>query len=174
MEGSLKDRGFIAERGFKKVISPFAEMLEKRGWQSLGEHKEPGYASLVKELFANMVEKEGKRLFNLRVEKDASKFKKQIKAPEHQKIVDLLTAGKGKWKGTKKTPFKSIAIGDLTEKAKVWFYCISSILFPSKHLSTLRREEAILLYALLKGYKLNVGKIIEKSILGYSESKCRG
>ena len=45
---------------------------------------------------------------------------------------------------------------------------------PSKHLSTLRREEAILLYALLKGYKINVGKIIEKSILSYSESKCRG
>ena len=45
---------------------------------------------------------------------------------------------------------------------------------PSKHLSIVRREEAILLYALLKGYKINVGKIIEKSILSYSESKCRG
>ena len=45
---------------------------------------------------------------------------------------------------------------------------------PSKHLSTVRREEAILLYALLKGYKINVGKIIEKSIFSYSESKCRG
>ena len=32
MEGSQKDRGFIAERGFKQVISHFAEMLEKRGW----------------------------------------------------------------------------------------------------------------------------------------------
>ena len=31
MEGILKDRGFIAERGFKKVISPFSKMLEKRG-----------------------------------------------------------------------------------------------------------------------------------------------
>ena len=51
MGRSLKDRGFIAERGFKKVISPFAAMLENRGWQSLGEHKEPGYASLVKEFF---------------------------------------------------------------------------------------------------------------------------
>ena len=100
MEGSLKDRGFIAERGFKKVISPFAEMLEKRGWKSLGEHREPGYASLVKEFFANMVEKEEKkvyvrghwvefnreeinRLFNLRVQKDGAKFKRQIKEPKH-------------------------------------------------------------------------------------------
>ena len=32
MERSLKDKGFIVERGFKKVISPFVEMLEKRGW----------------------------------------------------------------------------------------------------------------------------------------------
>ena len=147
--------------------------------------------ALVKEFFANLVEREGKRvyvkghwvdfskeklnkLFNLRVQKDGSKFKKQLKEPEHQKIVDLLTARKGEWKGTKKTPFKSIARGDLTEEAKVWFYFISSVLMPSKHLSTVRREETILLYALLKGYKINMGKIIERSILGYSESKCRG
>ena len=87
MEGSLKDKGFISERGFKTIISPFEEMLENRGCQSLGNHKEPGYASLVKEFFANMVEKEGKRvyvrgqwvefsteeikrLFNLSVQKD--------------------------------------------------------------------------------------------------------
>ena len=63
MEGSLKDRGFIAERGLKKVISSFAEMLEKRGWQLLGGHREPGYASLVKEFFANMVEKDGKGVY---------------------------------------------------------------------------------------------------------------
>ena len=112
-----------------------------------------------------------KRLFNLMVQKDGSKFKKQLKEPEHQKIVDLLTDGKGEWKGTKKTPFKSISRGDLTEEAKVWFYFISSVLMPSKHVSIVRREEAILLYALLKGYKINVGQIIEKSILSYSESK---
>ena len=57
MERSLKDKGFIAERGFKRLISTFSEMLENRGWQSLGEHKELGYAALVKEFFANLVEK---------------------------------------------------------------------------------------------------------------------
>ena len=88
--------------------------------------------------------------------------------------MDLLTAGKGKWKGTKKTLYESIAIGDLTKEAKVWFYFISSILLPSKHLGTVRRNEAILLYVLLKGYKINVGKIIDNSIFSYSISKCRG
>ena len=102
------------------------------------------------------------------------KFKKLLKEPNYQKIVDLLTVGIGKWKGTKKTLYKSISRGDLTEEAKVWFYFINSILFPKKHLSTMRRDEAILLCALLKGYKINVGKIIENSILSYSRSNCRG
>ena len=77
-------------------------------------------------------------------------------------------------KGTKKTLYKYIARGDLTEEAKVWFYFISSVLLPPKHLSTMRRDEATLLYALLKGYKINVGKIIENSILSYFGSNCRG
>ena len=63
MEKSLKDMGFIVERGFRKLTSSFVEMLEKRGWQSLGEHKEPGCAALVKEFFANMVEEEGKKVY---------------------------------------------------------------------------------------------------------------
>ena len=113
-------------------------------------------------------------LFDLNVQKDGSKFKKLVKEPDYQKIVDLLTAEKGKWKGTKKTLYKSISRGDLTEEAKVWFYFISSVFLPSKHLSTVRRDEAILLYALLKGYKINVGKIIEKSILSNCGSNCRG
>ena len=162
MEKSLKDKGFIDERGFKKLISPFVEMLEKREWQALRENKEPGCAALVKEFFANMVEKEGKRvyvrghwidfskerinmLFNMKVQKDDSKFKKLLEELEYQKMVDLLTAGKGKWKGTKKTLYKSIAIGDLIEEAKVCIYFINSVLFPSKLLSIVRRDEATLL-----------------------------
>ena len=138
-----------------------------------------------------MVEEEGKKvyvkgkwidfsketiyeLFNLKVQKDGSKFKKLLKEPEYQKIMDLLTVRKGKWKATNKTLYESIATGDLTEEAKVWLYFISSVLWPSKHLSTVRRNEAILLYALLKGYKINVGTIIENSIMSYSIRKCRG
>ena len=97
MEKSLKDRGFIVKRGFKKLIPPF---FEKRGWKSLGEHMAPGCAAFVKEFFANMVEEEGKKvyvrgrwidfskdkingLFNLKVQKDGSKFKRLLKELEY-------------------------------------------------------------------------------------------
>ena len=113
-------------------------------------------------------------MFNLKEQKDGSKFKKLVKELGYQKIVDLLTNGKGKWKSIKKTPYESISRGSLIEEAKVWFYFVSSVLLPSKHLSIVRKEEAILLYALLKGYKFSVGKIIENSILGYYRSKYGG
>ena len=183
----MKDRGFIVERGFNKTISPFTEMIEKRGCK----HKAPGFVTLVKEFYANMVGVRGKMVcvrgkwisfcrekineaFNLNEQKDGSKFKKLLKEKEYQKIVDLLINRKGKWKATRKTPHESIVRGSLTEEAKVLFYFISSVLLPSKHLSTMRKNEAILLYALLKGCKINVGKIIENFIMSYYRSKYRG
>ena len=90
-------------------------------------------------------------------------FKKLKKHPDHQNIVELLTDRKEEWNATKKNPFDFISRGSLTKEAKVWFYFLNSVLMPSKHLSTVRKEEVVLLYAILKGYKMNVGKIIEKS-----------
>ena len=94
--------------------------------------------------------------------KDGSKFKKVKKDPDYHKILELLAAGRRKWKGSKKNPFDSITRGSQTKEAKIMFYFLSSVLMPSKHLSIVRKEEAVLMYATLKGYKMNVGKIIEK------------
>ena len=68
--------------------------------------------------------------FNLNERKNGSKFKRLVKEPEYQKIVDLLTDGKGKWSAIRKNPHESIARGSLTEEAKVWFYFICLILLP--------------------------------------------
>ena len=106
--------------------------------------------------------------------KNCSKFKKLVKEPNFQKIVDLLTEGKGKWNTTRKNPHESIAGRALTEQAKVWFYFICSVILPSKHLSTIREKEATLLYVILKGCKFSVGKIIENSILSYYRGGYRG
>ena len=67
-----------------------------------------------------------------------------------------------------------IARGYQTEKAKVWFYFLSSMLTPTKHVCTMRLDNAILIYAILKGYKISFRKIIEKSILEYQRNKFFG
>ena len=113
-------------------------------------------------------------VFQLKELKHSSKFKKLVENPDHEKIVNLLTNGKGKWKSTKKNLHQFINRGSLIEEAKVWFYFIALVILPTKHLCSAREQEAIILYALLKGYKMNVGRLIEGSILGYHHSNKRG
>ena len=47
---------------------------------------------------------------------------------------------------------------------------VNYALTPSKHVSTVRQDRAILLYALVKGWSLNVRKIVDQSILDYIEN----
>ena len=72
-----------------------------------------------------------------------------MKEPDFQKIIDLLIDGKGKWNAIRKNPHESIAKGTLTEQAKVWFYLLCLVILPSKHLCTVKKKEAVLLYAIL-------------------------
>ena len=37
------------------MISPFSEIIEKRGWECFGAHTVPGFAALAREFYANMV-----------------------------------------------------------------------------------------------------------------------
>ena len=60
------------------------------------------------------------------------RFKRLLDEPNHDKIVKFLTAGKGKWRSTKKNPHESIHRGDLTEEAKVRFYFIAFVINPNK------------------------------------------
>ena len=76
--------------------------------------------------------------------------------------------------GSRKGEQKTINRGDLTEEAKVWFYFLASVMVPTKHVCTVREQEAIILYAMLKGYKINAGAVIENSIMIYHEGNKRG
>ena len=129
----LAEKGFIGERGFWKPISPFAELIEKRGWEFFCEHKAPGFAAFAREFYANMVEmkdddkvfvrgvwvsfghKRINEIFKLNDLKHGPKFKKMVDNPNYDKILNLLTVGQGKWEATKKNPHYAINRGSLTK-----------------------------------------------------------
>ena len=182
----------MGEREFGKLISPFSKAIEKRGWGLFYEHKAPGFAAMVREFYANLVgmrednivfvrgvwvpfgAQKINEVFKMKDLKHGSKFKKMMENPNHGKILHLLTAERGKWEAIKKDPHHSISRGSLTEEAKVWFYFLISVIVPTKHLSSVRDQEATILYALLKRYKINIGSLIEESIKGYHASNKRG
>ena len=187
----MADKEFVCKRGFGKLVSPFSEVMKKRGWKFFCEHKAPGFSALAREFYANMVgmkddsiyvrgvwvpfnDRRINEVFKLRDFEHGSKYKKLLENPNYKKIVKRLTRGEGKWEVTKKNPHHAIKRGALTEEAKVWFYFISSVIVPTRHLSTVREQEAILLYAFLKGYKISMGIMIEESIRGYHHSNKRG
>ena len=149
------DKEFVCERGFGKLIPPFSEVIEKRGWGFFCEHKAPGFSALAMKFYANMVGMKvdsvyvrgvwvpfGDRIINemfkLRDFKHGLKYKKLIENPNYEKILNRLTGEEGKWQVTKKNPHHAIKRGALTEKAKVLFYFICSVIVPTKHLCSVR------------------------------------
>ena len=58
-------------------------------------------------------------VLQIRDPKNGSKYKKLIRESNHEKIVDFLTGGKGKWNSTKKKPHESIPRGS---QGMVLFY----------------------------------------------------
>ena len=106
----LADKGFVNERGFGKLISPFSEIIEKRGWECFCAHTSLGFPALAREFYANLVgmredsvyvrgvwvpfgHKRINEMFKLKELKHSSKFKKLVENPDHEKIIDLLTVG---------------------------------------------------------------------------------
>ena len=190
MRKHYANKGFVAERRFKTPITPFKEMIEKRGWGTLCAHRRAGYAAVVREFYSNLVGRKDNtvyvrgvwvpygakainQVYGMAGHKHGSKFKKLLENPDFKKIAEKLTDGKAQWRQEKGGP-KALNRGSLTEKAKVWFYFLASFLVPTRHLSTVRKQEAIMLYSILKGYKINIGTIIKNSIMRYHEGNKRG
>ena len=183
-------KGFVAERRFKNPIAPFKEMIEKRGWETLCAHRRAGYAVVVREFYLNLVGRKDNtvyvrgvwvpygaqainQVYGMAGHKHGSKFKKRLENPDLKKIAEKITDGKAPLRQEKGGP-KTLNRGSLTEEAKVWFYFLASVLVPTRHLSTAREQEAVMFYAILKGYKINIGTIIENSIMRYHEGNKRG
>ena len=94
---------------------------------------------------------------------DCKEYEELQENPKFEEIVKELIDGLEVWRRTKTICISYIHKGNLSEVVKVWFYFINPILTPSKHVSIVRQDRAMILYALVKGFNLNVGKIMEQS-----------
>ena len=54
MQKTLLKKGFIGKRGFKEIIPPFKEVIEKRGWITICEHLPARCVAIVREFYANL------------------------------------------------------------------------------------------------------------------------
>ena len=107
-------KGFVGERGFSQLISPFKELIEQRGWGKFCKHKKSGYAAVVREFYSNLVWRMENsvyvrgvwvpygaetinEMYGMEGQKHGSKYKKIADNPNCEKIARKLTDGKVKW-----------------------------------------------------------------------------
>ena len=76
-------------------------------------------------------------MYRMEGQKHGSMYKKIADSPNREKIARKLTDGKVKW-GQGRGEKKIINRGDLIEEAKVWFYILASVMFPTKLVCTVR------------------------------------
>ena len=56
-------KGFVGERGFSQLISPFKELIEQREWGKFYKHQKSGYAAVVREFYSNLVGRKENSVF---------------------------------------------------------------------------------------------------------------
>ena len=127
------------------------------------KHLEPGRRAIVKEFYSErrnptcyikgrwipFGERAISQLFRLREGGYCAEYEKLQKHPDFEEIARELTDGQRQWQRIRTISNTFINKGDLTEVNKVGFYLVNSVLKPSKHVSTMRQDCAILLYALV-------------------------
>ena len=96
-------KGFVGERGFSKLISPFKELIEQRGWGNFCKHPKSGYAAVVREFYFNLVGRKDNsvyvrgvfvpygvetinEMYEMEGQKHGSKYKKIVDNPNLEKI----------------------------------------------------------------------------------------
>ena len=56
-------KGFVGERGFSQLISPFKELIDQRGWGKFCKHQKSGYVAVVREFYSNLVGRKENSVF---------------------------------------------------------------------------------------------------------------
>ena len=190
MEEALFRKGVYRRKGIQSIHLSVQRIDRAKRVEKFREQRKIGYTAVVREFYSNLVGRKENSVFVRGVwipygaktinamygmvgQRHGSKFKKLLANPNREKIVRKFPDGKVQWDQEKGAP-RIINRGDLTEEAKVWFYFLASVMVPTKHVCTVREQEAIILYAILKGYKLNAGAVTENSIMRYHEGNKRG
>ena len=175
-------RSTVPERGFRNNSTNYRIFMHiRQHWKHFYAHPTSRITPIVRELHANMRDIVGFTVFVRGVwvpfdgatinrvlglsNIDSDEFKQLVRNPDYNEIVKKVASPNAKWSIKKDGGLYEIPRGCLTEHAKALFYFMSSRLLPSKHVSTVYRDRAMLLYAMLMNFKLNLGNIIQTSLI---------
>ncbi|PIN08698.1 hypothetical protein CDL12_18723 [Handroanthus impetiginosus] len=172
---------FVKERG----LAGHEEIMHQRQWEGFMAKPEDGNKTMVREFYANVklnslnnnrVLVRGttvdfsssavNNLFDAPIVDEPNDFEAFIQhLPSWETISEVLCTAPPNWILNVHNEPVGIPRSSLTNEAWDWLRFINARLYPSSHLSEISKDRAILLYAILTGVPLNIGRYINGAIL---------
>ena len=158
------------------------DQAAQRGWLEFIKQPQPALKTVVREFYANAKEHRDKKVFvrgkwvsfdrtainrHYRLTNiDDDEYSQYRLRPNTNDIIELLTQNRVRWKTTENDVIYFPSSG-MNYEIKAWHYFIYAKLLPSGNTYEVKKERAILNYAIQKGLSIDVGRIIETSILDW-------
>ena len=182
IDNSVK-RGMIQERGLNITIVNVSKQVKDRKWEELVKHPEAAVVPVVREFYANVEEHRNYRAFvrGRWVPFDRTTINRHYNLPnidndEYERmlqdevnwetIMNALCPGTvNRWVLTQSGHLKSFPGKNLARSSKAWHYFVCSKFMPTTNHSAVSKDRAGLTYAIQIGKSIDVGMIIQRSIL---------
>ena len=166
--------------------------IDANRWEILCEHPEPAVVPIVREFYANGKEKDDFRVFVrgkwVKFDHTMINHYYGLADLEDDQYQDLLESEEAKWDEIKnalcKEPvaWKKYTYGGLKcfpgqamkKIAKIWYYFVCAKLQPTTNVSAVMKSRAALVYAIIEGMKIDVGLVIQHSIIHGFEQGIQG
>ena len=174
----------IQERGL--IVTSDKEVkqtIEDNKWNLLCEHPDPAVVSVFRELYANGMERDEYNIFVKgkwvpfdwttinnyygldNVEDEEYHAILDNDATNWDAIRDELCKVSVPWKRYTNGGLKSFASQAMTRTSKIWHYFVCAKLLPTTNFNDVVKNKAALVYAIQKKKKLDIGLIIQNSII---------
>ncbi|KAK5825712.1 hypothetical protein PVK06_020571 [Gossypium arboreum] len=177
------EKGFtLKESNYRDFMARIRQVVETLNWELFFEKRPSVDEELVCEFYANLTSSEITEIpirgINVPINSNAINeffelpdFKNDeyftlmsnVKAKNLNEILEELTVQGSTWTVSNQR-IHTCRREYLTPLAKVWFYFIRFNLKPSSHGTTISLERMVLLYSILTGKTIDVGKIILREI----------
>ena len=93
-----------------------------------------------------------------------SKYISYLSNVNYEDVCNTLCVPGSSWKRSGGMP-KTLAGTSLTVEARAWQYFVCHKMMPANHYSNVTIERAVLVYAILKGMSIDVGRVLFDSII---------
>ena len=183
----------IQERGLVQKLQPRVNWtITANQWEILCEHPDPAVVPIVREFYANGKERDDLRVF---VRGKWVKFDRTtinnyygLSNLHDDQYQELLESTEAKWEEMKNAlckenvPWKRYQNGGLKsfpgqamkKLAKIWHYFVCAKLQPTTNVSAVMKHRAALVYAIIEGMKIDIGLVIQNSIIHGFEAGIQG